>query len=71
MTKKLLNIRRRLIKSILQGNIFKGHPEKEKVEYIMGLFLNVKQKVHITVKGGVAMITKCPANINVIIKDLD
>ena len=60
-----------LIKSILQGNILKGHTEKEKVEYIMNLFLNVKQKIHITVKGGVAIVTKCPVNINVIIKDLD
>jgi hypothetical protein len=71
MTKKLLNTRRRIIKSILQGHILKGCTEKEKVEYIMVLFSNVKQKVHITVKGGVATVTRCPTNINVIIKDLD
>jgi hypothetical protein len=71
MTKKLLNTRRRLIKSILQGRILKGCTEKEKVEYIMNLFLNVQQKIYITVKGGVATVTKCPANIDVIINDLD
>lgn len=31
----------------------------------------LSEKVHITVKGGVAEVTKCPRHIEVIITDLD